>query len=58
MTQNATPENTRLIPMLCYDDAPAAIDFLSKAFGFDELQRFEGDEDIRFTCGEHHLVFR
>jgi DNA polymerase-3 subunit beta len=23
-----------------------------------ELQRFEGEEDIRFTCGEHHLVFR
>jgi uncharacterized glyoxalase superfamily protein PhnB len=30
-----------LVPMLAYDDAPAAIDFLTKAFGFEELFRYE-----------------
>ena len=35
------PENTqRLIPRLAYDDAPAAIEFLSRAFGFEETGRF------------------
>lgn len=30
-----------LMPMLSYRDAPAAIDFLGKAFGFEELFRME-----------------
>ena len=31
------PENTqRLMPRLAYDDAPAAIEFLCRAFGFEE----------------------
>jgi PhnB protein len=30
-----------LMPMLCYADAPAAIDFLVTAFGFEERFRFE-----------------
>ena len=35
------PENTqRLMPRLAYDDAPAAIDFLCRAFGFEETARF------------------
>ena len=28
-----------LVPYLCYDDAPAAIDFLCRAFGFEERYR-------------------
>ncbi len=35
------PENTqRLMPRLAYDDAPAAIEFLCRAFGFQETARF------------------
>lgn len=35
------PENTqRLMPRLAYDDAAAAIDFLCRAFGFEETGRF------------------
>ena len=35
------PENTqRLMPRLAYDDAPAAIEFLCRAFGFEENARF------------------
>ena len=29
-----------IIPMLVYDDAPAAIEFLCRAFGFEEKFRF------------------
>ena len=38
MSQNA-PQ--RIVPMLCYGDAPAAIAFLCEAFGFEELSRME-----------------
>ena len=31
----------RVCPMLSYHDAPAAIEFLGKAFGFEELYRLE-----------------
>lgn len=35
------PENTqRLMPRLAYVDAPAAIEFLCRAFGFEETGRF------------------
>jgi len=35
------PDNTqRLMPRLKYDDAPAAIEFLCRAFGFEETARF------------------
>lgn len=30
-----------ILPMLAYDDAPAAIDFLKTAFGFEERYRLE-----------------
>ncbi|MGB0920121.1 MAG: VOC family protein [Alphaproteobacteria bacterium] len=42
------PENTqRVIPYLTYKDAPAAIDFVCKAFGFTEDMRMPGpDGDI------------
>jgi uncharacterized glyoxalase superfamily protein PhnB len=34
-----------IYPVLKYDDAPAAIDFLERAFGFRRLQIHEGDGD-------------
>ncbi len=34
-------ESPRVCPMLSYHDAPAAIEFLGKAFGFEELFRME-----------------
>src|ERR1043166_3371975 len=30
----------RVVPYLCYEDAPAAIDFLCAAFGFEEHARY------------------
>jgi uncharacterized glyoxalase superfamily protein PhnB len=33
-----------ITPMLSYNDAPAALDFLVRAFGFTETMRMEGDE--------------
>ena len=34
-------DNPRVCPMLSYQDAPAAIELLGKAFGFEELSRME-----------------
>ncbi|HEX5065118.1 MAG TPA: VOC family protein [Myxococcota bacterium] len=34
----------RVIPMLVYRDAPAAIEFLRKAFGFSELYRLDMED--------------
>jgi uncharacterized glyoxalase superfamily protein PhnB len=34
----------RIIPYLAYDDAPSAIDFLCKAFGFEERYRLKMDD--------------
>jgi uncharacterized glyoxalase superfamily protein PhnB len=33
----------RFFPMLAYNDAPAALDFLTSAFGFEETMRMEGE---------------
>lgn len=33
----------RIFPMLAYRDAPAALEFLSSAFGFEETMRMEGE---------------
>lgn len=41
MPQNPPDGVQRLIPMLVYADAPAAIDFLCAAFGFEERNRYE-----------------
>ena len=35
------PDTQRIIPALSYDDAPAAIEFLCRAFGFEEAERLE-----------------
>lgn len=34
----------RIFPMLAYQDAPAAIDFLCRAFGFRERWRMDGED--------------
>ena len=34
----------RFIPYLSYQDAPAAIDFLERAFGFEERSRYPMDD--------------
>ena len=47
MAKNPTRSPQTLIPYLSYQDAPAAIDFLCRAFGFEETYRLEmGDGKI------------
>ena len=41
MVQNPPPNVQRIVPNLCYQDAPAAIEFLCAAFGFEEAMRME-----------------
>lgn len=41
MAENPAAASPRVCPMLSYHDAPAAIEFLGKAFGFDEMFRME-----------------
>jgi uncharacterized glyoxalase superfamily protein PhnB len=38
----------RLVPMLAYDDAPAALAFLCEAFGFEERYRAVDPEGHRW----------
>jgi PhnB protein len=50
-----------ITPYLLYEDAAAALGFLSRAFGFEELRRIEGPEgrvnhaEVRIGDGEVHL---
>ncbi|MFC7621435.1 VOC family protein [Microlunatus sp. GCM10028923] len=44
MTEAATTQTPTLTPMLAYEDANAAIAFLSEAFGFTETMRLVGDD--------------
>ena len=39
MPSNPPEGSQRIVPMLVYEDAPAAIEFLCKAFGFEERYR-------------------
>ena len=41
------PVRPAIIPNLLYEDAPAAIDFLCKAFGFEKRAVFADDRDSR-----------
>jgi len=41
MAQDPSTTRPRLVPMLSYQDAPAAIRFLCQAFGFEETMRLE-----------------
>ena len=49
-------QGTRIIPCLVYDDAPAAIDWLKKAFGFECQLRVEGEgveiAHAQLVCGD------
>lgn len=38
------------IPYLLYEDAPAAIEFLTRAFGFRELNRTTGADGVVLNC--------
>ena len=38
------------IPYLLYEDAPAAIEFLTRAFGFREINRTTGAEGVVLNC--------
>ena len=40
MTHHAPQETQRIVPYIIYSDAPAALAFLSSAFGFEERFRF------------------
>jgi len=44
MVQNPPEGNQRIIPYILYDDAPAALDFLCRAFGFTERFRIPMDD--------------
>jgi uncharacterized glyoxalase superfamily protein PhnB len=41
----------RIVPMLSYENGPAALDWLSRAFGFEEVRRWV-DEDGTLSHGE------
>jgi uncharacterized glyoxalase superfamily protein PhnB len=45
----------RIIPMLAYEDAGAAIDWLSKAFGFEEDESMRHTDDGTVTHAEMSL---
>lgn len=44
MVQNPPEGYQRMIPYLLYEDAPAALDFIKNAFGFEEKFRFQGQD--------------
>ena len=47
MTDEAQLEHQRIVPYLTYADAPAAIEWLCRVFGFEEVRRMEvGDGRI------------
>lgn len=56
------PESTPFVAMLAYDDAPAAIDFLCSAFGFEERFRLEmpdgtvGHAELSLPGAQGHLA--
>jgi PhnB protein len=54
MTNTPPRGSQRIIPMLVYEDAPAAIEFLCKAFGFEERFRMPMDDG---RIGHAELVY-
>lgn len=53
MSDNITDARQRIFPMLAYNDAPAAIDFLCRAFGFTERERMKMPDG---TIGHAEIV--
>ena len=41
MTDSPAPVEQRIVPALSYDDAPTVIEFLCRAFGFEERYRLD-----------------
>src|SRR5437879_1665111 len=69
MMQSPPPNTQRLLPRLAYVDAPAAIEFLQRAFGFRETGRFAPDGkivhaemawngEVLFAVGSSHAAAR
>ena len=54
MSESSPTEANRIVPMLVYEDAPAAIDFLCRAFGFEERYRLPMDDG---RIGHAELVY-
>ncbi|MBM7788216.1 VOC family protein [Tenggerimyces flavus] len=58
MTEYATPT---VVPFLMYEDGAAAIDFLTKAFGFNERYRLQNDDGsighAELSIGDDGVVF-
>jgi PhnB protein len=50
MPKNPPDGYQRIIPYLLYDDAPAAIDFICNAFGFEERFRMPGPDGKLGHC--------
>ena len=59
-TSSPRPSTQRIVPMLAYRDAPKAIEFLSRAFGFEEKMRMAmpdgriGHAEVGF--GDHIIM--
>lgn len=50
MVQNPPCGSQRIVPYLLYADAPAAIEFLTRAFGFTERMRMPGPDGLVMHC--------
>ena len=67
MDYKPAAKQDRIMPYLAYRDAPAAIDFLTRAFGFVERYRFHMDDgrvedhgrrsDRALDPEGHHWIF-
>jgi uncharacterized glyoxalase superfamily protein PhnB len=55
MASNPPDGQQRIIPYLAYRDAPAALDFLTRAFGFEERFRYPMPDG---TIGHAELSYR
>ena len=58
MVQNPPEGCQRIAPYLIYEDAPAAIDFLCRAFGFEERFRLPGPDGAPGSVGHAELGFQ
>lgn len=45
MSQNTREGKPNIFPFMCYQDAPAAVEWLGKAFGFETLEVVPGPDD-------------
>jgi len=52
MVQETRPERPRVVPMIAYEDAAAAIDWLGRAFGFRERGERYMESDGRVSHAE------